>query len=71
MLSVRIGGSEYIQEVAKKTFLNRYRRLRNFFAMTRYWPQFDPFFLSKEGTYKSSSAAIIREHGGRGIRRVT
>ena len=39
----------------------RYRRLRNFFAMTKHWRDFDPFFLSKAETYKSSSGAIIRE----------
>ncbi|ORX36113.1 hypothetical protein BD324DRAFT_630234 [Kockovaella imperatae] len=36
-----------------------YRRLRNFFALTKHWRDFDPFFPSKAETYKSSSAAII------------
>ncbi|KAK4685763.1 damage-control phosphatase, subfamily III, partial [Tremellales sp. Uapishka_1] len=36
-----------------------YRRIRNFFAMTQHWTEFDPFFASKSETYKSSSAAIL------------
>ncbi|CAD6582132.1 MAG: hypothetical protein TREMPRED_003178 [Tremellales sp. Tagirdzhanova-0007] len=36
-----------------------YRRLRNYFAMTQHWRDFDPFFTSKADTYKSSSGAII------------
>jgi len=36
-----------------------YRRIRNFFAMTRHWKEYDPFFAQKEETYKSSSAAIV------------
>ena len=39
----------------------RYRRLRTSFAKTKHWNQFDPFFLQKADTYKSSSTAIIRK----------
>lgn len=36
-----------------------YRRLRTYFAKTKHWNQFDPFFTQKADTYKSSSTAII------------
>ncbi|ORY24116.1 hypothetical protein BCR39DRAFT_547632 [Naematelia encephala] len=36
-----------------------YRRLRNYFALTEHWRDFDPFFTSKAETYKSSSGAIL------------
>ncbi|KAJ9107195.1 hypothetical protein QFC19_002855 [Naganishia cerealis] len=36
-----------------------YREIRTLFAKTRFWNQSDPFFSSKEETYKSSSTAII------------
>ncbi len=49
------------REIPDEDQYHRYRRLRNFFAMTRYWDEFDPFFTSKAETYKSSSAAIVRE----------
>jgi hypothetical protein len=31
------------------------------FAKTKFWNTYDPFFASKEETYKSSSRAMIRE----------
>jgi ribosomal protein S3 len=43
----------------------RYRRLRTYFAKTKHWNQFDPFFTQKADTYKSSSTAIIRKLPGR------
>ncbi|KAJ9095245.1 hypothetical protein QFC21_005611 [Naganishia friedmannii] len=36
-----------------------YRQIRTLFAKTRCWNAYDPFFLSKEETYKSSSTAMI------------
>lgn len=39
----------------------RYRQIRTLFAKTTKWTQYDPFFTSKEETYKSSSTAMIRE----------
>ncbi|KAJ9119330.1 hypothetical protein QFC24_005801 [Naganishia onofrii] len=36
-----------------------YRRIRTLFANTQHWTAYDPFFLSKEETYKSSSTAMI------------
>ncbi|GHJ89415.1 hypothetical protein NliqN6_5817 [Naganishia liquefaciens] len=36
-----------------------YRDLRTLFAKTKFWNSYDPFFASKEETYKSSSAAMI------------
>lgn len=41
---------------------DRYRRIRSLFAQTRHMKEYDPFFESKEETYKSSSNAIIREY---------
>lgn len=42
-------------------YIRRYRLLRTYFARTKHWNQFDPFFSQKADTYKSSSTAIIRE----------
>ncbi|KAI5449589.1 Hairy/enhancer-of-split with YRPW motif protein 2 [Naganishia albida] len=36
-----------------------YRLIRTLFARTTHWTQYDPFFTSKEETYKSSSTAMI------------
>lgn len=36
-----------------------YRRIRNFFAVTTQWREFDPFFTSKSETYAASLEAIV------------
>ncbi|WVQ83850.1 hypothetical protein IAT38_005994 [Cryptococcus sp. DSM 104549] len=36
-----------------------YRRLRSYFAATKHWKEYDPFFDQKAETYKSSSGAIV------------
>ncbi|WWD21880.1 hypothetical protein CI109_106368 [Kwoniella shandongensis] len=36
-----------------------YRRLRSYFASTKHWKEYDPFFEQKAETYKSSSGAIV------------
>lgn len=36
-----------------------YRLLRSMFARTEHWKEYDPFFASKEETFKSSSGAIV------------
>jgi hypothetical protein len=41
--------------------LRRYRLIRTLFARTTHWANYDPFFTSKEETYKSSSTAMIRK----------
>ena len=38
-----------------------YRLLRSYFASTKHWNEYDPFFESKAETYRSSSGAIIRK----------
>ena len=54
--------------VERGTSQVRYRRLRTYFALTKHWTSFDPFFQSKADTYRSSSGAIIREHVVAGCR---
>lgn len=36
-----------------------YRLLRSFFALTTHWKSYDPFFVAKAETYKSSSGAMV------------